>query len=247
MFLSASHSIINELDRQLEEWRSCLPPDLQFGQYASGDEFVPPQPTRTRTTEERLRGFLMARYYTAKSIIYRPFVYRALHAPDPELLSEEDKTGASTAVGAALMHSIHSGLLHEPLTLLFHPINTWRRYDHALTTSAASCWTKGTDRVTAFSPWRCRSPWSQKARPLHLPCQTTGPWSSTSDNGSLRWARPCHRQWPEMMRFYGPYREHFHIRLANQYDQRIGKSHQALAAFHRRPASLQAPSTLFTV
>ncbi|KAH6613161.1 hypothetical protein C7974DRAFT_322245, partial [Boeremia exigua] len=108
MFLSASHSIINELDRQLEEWRACLPHEIRFPQHSSC----------------RLRGFLITRYCTAKPTIYRLFIFRALHAPWPLLLSDSDKAGARTAVSAAFVHCLHSGLLHEPLHMLFHPINT---------------------------------------------------------------------------------------------------------------------------
>ncbi|KAM0335755.1 hypothetical protein ACHAQA_000805 [Verticillium albo-atrum] len=128
LFLSASHSMITELDRQLEEWRACLPASLNFASYAPSEERVPPEPHRPRTTEERLRGFLMARYFAAKSIIYRPYIYRVLHTCAPSHLSEEDRAGARTAVGAAFMNSVSSGLLHEPLPLLFHPINVWRSF-----------------------------------------------------------------------------------------------------------------------
>ncbi|KAM0279982.1 hypothetical protein ACHAQH_004311 [Verticillium albo-atrum] len=128
LFLLTSHSMITELDRQLEEWRGCLPPSLNFASYAPFEERVPPEPHRPRTTEERLRGFLMARYFAAKSIIYRPYIYRALYIDSPSQLSKDDKAGARTAVGAAFMNSVSSGLLYEPLPLLFHPINVWRSF-----------------------------------------------------------------------------------------------------------------------
>ncbi|KAH6692476.1 hypothetical protein F5X68DRAFT_273725 [Plectosphaerella plurivora] len=128
IFLSASHSMIAELDRQLEEWRACLPSSLHFDQYSPSEERAPPGPHQPRPTEERLRGFLKARYFAAKSIIYRPFIYRALHATHAMLLSDEEKAGARAAVGAAFMNAVSSGLLHEPLTLLFHPINVWRSF-----------------------------------------------------------------------------------------------------------------------
>lgn len=121
--------MIAELDRQLEEWRACLPSSLHFDQYSPSEERAPPGPHQPRPTEERLRGFLKARYFAAKSIIYRPFIYRALHATHAMLLSDEEKAGARTAVGAAFMNAVSSGLLHEPLTLLFHPINVWRRWE----------------------------------------------------------------------------------------------------------------------
>ena len=71
----------------------------------------------------------MARYFAAKSITYRPFVYRALHYTDHmNPLTEADKRDARTAVGSALLSVKHGGLLHEPWSLLLHPINSWRWY-----------------------------------------------------------------------------------------------------------------------
>ncbi|KAM5344416.1 hypothetical protein ACJ41O_012952 [Fusarium nematophilum] len=125
-FQSASPSIIQELDRQLEEWRICLPQGLEFQGYSEAQDIGDAKLYHPRSTDERLRGHLMTRYFAAKSIIHRPFVYRALHCDQVALLSEADKSGARTAVGCALMSVIHSGILHEPLVLLLHPINSCR-------------------------------------------------------------------------------------------------------------------------
>ena len=70
----------------------------------------------------------MARYFAAKSIIYRPFIYQALNCESMASFPESSKYGARTALDTALLSTIHSGLLHETLTLLLHPINSWRRY-----------------------------------------------------------------------------------------------------------------------
>lgn len=70
----------------------------------------------------------MARYYSAKSIIYRPFLYLTLHFDRIDLLSQEDKIGACTAVGCAFMSVVHSGILNEALPLLLYPINSCRRF-----------------------------------------------------------------------------------------------------------------------
>ena len=126
-FLSASRAVMEELDRQLEEWRECLPRELMFPTYSQDQEPAILRPFQPRTTYDRLRGHLIARYYSAKSIIYRPFVYRAFHCEDPSQLSDMDKAGTRTAIGAAFMSTANSGLLHEPLVLLLHPINSCRR------------------------------------------------------------------------------------------------------------------------
>ncbi|KAH8679292.1 hypothetical protein BGZ61DRAFT_457010 [Ilyonectria robusta] len=126
--LHTSHSVISELDRQLEEWRACLPATFQFPSYSASQENYNPEPYQPRDTHERLKGHLRARYFAAKSIIHRPFVYRALHQVPASSLTEGDKLGARVAVDSAVLSVHHSGVLHEPMALLLHPINSCRRY-----------------------------------------------------------------------------------------------------------------------
>jgi hypothetical protein len=126
--------VIFELDRQLEEWRTCLPQGLEFPSYSEAQLAEVPELDQThRSTDERLRGHLQARYFAAKSIIHRPYVYKTLHYDTTASLSDADAAGARTAVGSALMSVISSGILHEPLVLLLHPINSCRRYNNVLT------------------------------------------------------------------------------------------------------------------
>lgn len=124
--MTASYSIIQELDRQLEGWRVCLPQGLEFPTYSIAQEQAT-APSSPRPTMDRLRGHLMARYYACKSIIHRPFLYQALNSTRTSNLLDAFKSGARTTVGAGLLSCIHSGFLNEPLTLLLHPINTCRR------------------------------------------------------------------------------------------------------------------------
>ncbi|RSL50764.1 hypothetical protein CEP53_008691 [Fusarium sp. AF-6] len=125
-FLSATPSIIHELDRQLEEWRVCLPSGLEFSAYSEAQQMDDQNFTQIRPIHERLRGNLMARYFAAKSIIHRPFIYRVLHCEHGSMLSEEDQIGAQTAIGSAFRCTFYSGIFHEPLPLLLHPINSCR-------------------------------------------------------------------------------------------------------------------------
>ncbi|CCT75820.1 uncharacterized protein FFUJ_11862 [Fusarium fujikuroi IMI 58289] len=127
-FLSVSPSVMFELDRQLEEWRTCLPQGLEFLPYSEAQLAEVPEFNQTRSTDERLRGHLMARYFAAKSIIHRPYIYKTLHHGATASLSDADTAGARTAVGSAVMSVVASGILHEPLVLLLHPINSCRRY-----------------------------------------------------------------------------------------------------------------------
>ncbi|KAI3580410.1 hypothetical protein IWW34DRAFT_848705 [Fusarium oxysporum f. sp. albedinis] len=126
-FMSVSSSVIFELDRQLEEWRTCLPQGLEFLSYSEAQLAEDPQLDQThRSTDERLRGHLQARYFAAKSIIHRPHIYKTLHHDTTASISDADAAGARTAAGSALMSVVASGILQEPLVLLLHPINSCR-------------------------------------------------------------------------------------------------------------------------
>ena len=61
-----SLAIARELDFQLEQWRNALPPPLQW------EETDPPS---SDINAARLR----AKYFGARYIIHRPFVYQAVH------------------------------------------------------------------------------------------------------------------------------------------------------------------------
>ncbi|VUC37968.1 unnamed protein product [Clonostachys rosea] len=125
---SANKRIIEELDRQLEEWRNCLPAGLNFPSYSPLQEPPPlTEPHEPRSIDDRLRGHLLARYYVAKSILHRPFLYRVLHSEhNATMITENDRLGATVAIHSAFLSTLHSGLFHEPLPLLLHPINSWR-------------------------------------------------------------------------------------------------------------------------
>ncbi|KAG5816046.1 hypothetical protein H9Q74_006127 [Fusarium xylarioides] len=97
-FPSVSPSVMFELDRQLEEWRTCLPQGLEFPAYSEAQLADIPELDQThRSTDERLRGHLMARYFAAKSIIHRPYIYKTLHHGATASLSDADAAGARKA------------------------------------------------------------------------------------------------------------------------------------------------------
>lgn len=126
--LYTSQSVISELDRQLEEWRACLPSPLQFRPFSTTPTNDHLEPRPFRNTHERLKGNLMARYFAAKFIIHRSFVYRALHRDPSSPLTEGEKLGARVSINAAILSVRHSGLLHEPMALLLHPMNSCRSF-----------------------------------------------------------------------------------------------------------------------
>ncbi|KAI9150118.1 NAD(P)H-dependent FMN reductase LOT6 [Paramyrothecium foliicola] len=128
MYFGTSQSLTSELDRQLEEWRAWLPPSLQFSNQIPEVDQIDIQENlwKPRDTRERLRGHLMARYYAAKGIIHRQYLFRVLHSADERLLSETEINGALTALCAAFLCVVHGGAMNEPLPLLLHPINSWK-------------------------------------------------------------------------------------------------------------------------
>ncbi|KAJ4359198.1 hypothetical protein N0V95_002364 [Ascochyta clinopodiicola] len=68
-------SITGEMHHQLEQWRANLPPSLQFADSESADDS--PSPAHVIA-----KAMLRSRYLVAKFHIGRPFLYKALHAPE---------------------------------------------------------------------------------------------------------------------------------------------------------------------
>lgn len=192
--LYTSQSVISELDRQLEEWRACLPSSIQFPSFSwdqVNDDF---EPRPFRDTHERLKGNLMARYFAAKGIIHRSFVYRALHRPS---LTETEKVGARVSINAAILSVSHSGLLHEPMALLLHPINSCRRYLTFYIPLLRTC----TD-LLAFTPLHCRSPslLGLEIASIWRSLTPEGLFNNTK-SGWLPMQHHLHRQLPEIWKY----------------------------------------------
>ncbi|OCL05195.1 hypothetical protein AOQ84DRAFT_299382 [Glonium stellatum] len=117
-------TVINELARQLESWRALLPPSLQWSDtdrfaYPSANSLYTRRPSVPLFTlaEEQvpseqstgaildiLTAQLRSRYYYARFMIYRPFVFKALHYP--EHMSPEDRQLAGCCLQAALLWPI---------------------------------------------------------------------------------------------------------------------------------------------
>ncbi|KAL8364511.1 hypothetical protein RB595_003679 [Gaeumannomyces hyphopodioides] len=123
-------TIISELDRQLEVWRTHLPEILRFDNNESLDVTVTqcePRPGgRQRPIGDRLLGFLRARYLAAKSIIHRPFLHAVLHAKGIDSVAEGDVQKAALCLRAAFAGPIHAGILGDPFPLMQLPLNPCR-------------------------------------------------------------------------------------------------------------------------
>ncbi|KAN0120118.1 hypothetical protein V8E51_002326 [Hyaloscypha variabilis] len=127
--ISANTSILEELDHQLEGWRTHLPPHLHFPSIDAllmqDAEMLQP---RSRTAQEKLLGFLKARYCAAKALIYRPSLYRIIHAKDSDGISEDDRRGAELSLRAAIVGPVYAGILWDNLKTIEKPINPCRSF-----------------------------------------------------------------------------------------------------------------------
>jgi hypothetical protein len=105
-------SVIAELGRQLDSWRALLPAAIQWrdnDRLRMADETILQYPTfRVSTTplpheinSNTLAAELRTRFYYARHMLYRPFVYKALHFP--HLLSAEDVEYCVLAIQAACL------------------------------------------------------------------------------------------------------------------------------------------------
>lgn len=110
--------VIAELSRQLDNWRAVLPTQLQWKDKekmllpASGEIFDDSSPAYFSSSPIRGSGSkykynfdittaqLRTRYYYARFMIYRPFVYKALHYP--HLTSAQDIECVVTCLESAL-------------------------------------------------------------------------------------------------------------------------------------------------
>ncbi len=112
-----------ELSRQLDNWRSLLPPGLQwndddrfaypnletFGHRRPNEPLFAPQGNAITPVEQihslhMLTAQLRTRYYYARFMIYRPFVFKALHFPDS--MQPEDMSMAGMCLQSAMMWQI---------------------------------------------------------------------------------------------------------------------------------------------
>ncbi|KAK8164949.1 hypothetical protein IWX90DRAFT_381189 [Phyllosticta citrichinensis] len=120
-----STHVIRELARQLESWRTMLPQPLQWSDdppearfhYGSPglektfhtNTFSSGLPNSTvplhqQSAEDLLAAQLRSCYYQCRFIIYRPFVFKALHFP--ELVTQEDRMLLAMCIKSTLMWPI---------------------------------------------------------------------------------------------------------------------------------------------
>jgi len=111
---------MSELARQLEVWRDLLPERLQWqddeklrfavwdaqgnSRQVSFAEKAEGMPREYSMSVDILTAQLRSRYYYARFMIYRPFVFKCLHFD--EITSQEDREGAAMCLNSALLWPI---------------------------------------------------------------------------------------------------------------------------------------------
>lgn len=102
--------MIIELSRQLDSWRALLPESLRW---LDNDKFDNPgseplfsadngsTPISYKNSLDILTAELRTRFYYARYMLYRPFIYKVLHFP--ELLSADDVSCCVLAIQAACL------------------------------------------------------------------------------------------------------------------------------------------------
>ncbi|KAK5127930.1 hypothetical protein LTR85_005047 [Meristemomyces frigidus] len=111
-------AVIREMVRQLDSWRALLPRPLQWSDNDKFD-FPAADPTARRPNEalfsvdqgpvpighkynlDVVTAQLRTRFYYARFMMYRPFVYKALHFP--ELMTDDDRNCCALAIKSACM------------------------------------------------------------------------------------------------------------------------------------------------
>lgn len=115
-----SATVSHELALQLDNWFRHLPPSIVV-QMNSDDG-------RNRQMYPRnLLGLLRGRYWAAKFVVYRPYVYKALSSP-PENLTAEDFLNVQQCLEAGLKVPQEVGLLTQVGRLIVSPFAPIRRY-----------------------------------------------------------------------------------------------------------------------
>ncbi|KAG8630423.1 hypothetical protein KVT40_002042 [Elsinoe batatas] len=110
--------LINELARQLESWRTYLPQALQWSDadthsFPNVNPLARRQPSPLFTVQDNgepvthrynldiVTGHLRTRFYYARYMIYRPFIFKALHFP--EAMTPDDASYCALAIQSACM------------------------------------------------------------------------------------------------------------------------------------------------
>lgn len=113
--------VIRELARQLDSWRALLPRSLQWSDQEKFDFpiadpnvrqpneplFSPDQgpiPINHKYNLDVVTAQLRTRFYYARFIMYRPFVYKALHFPDQ--MDQDDVSCCALAIKSACLWPI---------------------------------------------------------------------------------------------------------------------------------------------
>ena len=118
--------VIREMARQLDSWRSMLPRPLQWSDSdvvsTASINVASGQPNPYEYGLEMLTAELRTRFYYARFILYRPFIFKALHFP--EHMSGHDVECCAFAIKSACMWPVAMAPTRERKRLIPH-LFTW--------------------------------------------------------------------------------------------------------------------------
>jgi hypothetical protein len=137
--IGGSNSAIREKACQLDQWRSLLPRSLQWldddvlkfprgnstSRQLKGSPLVRKRdliPTGYECNFEVVTASLRTRFYYARYLIFRPFIYKALHSP--ELLTTDDAECCALGVQSACLWPLSMVLSRDKKRLVPH-LFTW--------------------------------------------------------------------------------------------------------------------------
>lgn len=117
--------VVSELARQLDEWRDFLPDPLQWEDENVGipsPDRSPGQPPDFQHGLDVMTAELRTRFYYARFILFRPFIFKALHFAD--MMSPYDVECAAYAIKAVNLWPIAMSPVRYTKRLIPH-LFTW--------------------------------------------------------------------------------------------------------------------------
>jgi hypothetical protein len=117
--------VLLELNSQLQNWRSVLPPELQWSEHRRNELSDSTQLHRSIAStfnSDIMIAQLRARFYNARFTLLGPFLYMALH--HPELLSTDDTQHCVSALRSTMLWPLSAASVSEQKRLIPH-LFTW--------------------------------------------------------------------------------------------------------------------------
>lgn len=149
--------LVEEMARQLDCWRNALPPVLQWNdstqlQYANVrvqeqhphsrffDQALGAESREAPCEPDLILAHLRLRFYHARFLLYRPFIYKALHKP--HFMTQSDKDQCKIATEAACLWPLSLNPPKDKRHLVPHPF-AWTQNFLSSTLAMRACYHLG--------------------------------------------------------------------------------------------------------